>query len=482
MEVNSLFWLVLALLLFIFQIATILLLEFRNPAKAVAWLMILFIFPMIGFVMYYFLAKEYTNRRTVQRKGRRMLGELKRDISVKARLAQETNDLPNPEIHREDRLFALLHNIPGSPITTCNEVQVLAGAEETYTSMLKALQAAEKHIHVEYYILRSDEIGREFADVLIHKARQGLEVRLIYDGVGSYDMDPAFLKPMRDAGVMIYCFLPPHVAFFDKRANYRNHRKIVVVDGKIGYIGGINIGDEYLGKDRRYGHWRDTHLRIEGDAVFFLQHTFITDWSFVSSEKLANARYFPEHECAGTEHVQIISSGPDTAWAPILEVYLGAIGAAKERIYITTPYFIPDPSLNMALKTAAVSGIDVRIILPGETTDSKLVYWASMSYVSELLQAGVRLYRYKNGFMHAKVILIDRMLASVGTANVDMRSFFKNFEVNAFLLDRQSIDQLDRDLAQDFADSEEIRFEIFDQRSRLQRMKEVLARLLSPLF
>jgi cardiolipin synthase A/B len=479
--VSGLFWLVFALILFIFQIVTILLLEFRHPTKTVAWLLILFIFPIIGFVMYYFLAKEYTHRRTVRRKGQRMLGELRRDLNHKARLAQEINDLPNQEIHREDRLFALLHNIPSSPITKCNEVKVLSDPKEAFASILEALEGAQRHIHLEYYTIRADDIGRRFQQLLIAKARQGVEVRLIYDGVGSYELPQAYLKPLREAGVLTYCFLPPLVAFFDKRANYRNHRKIVVVDGQTGFLGGVNIGDEYLGKDPKLSPWRDTHLRIEGDAVYYLQHTFLTDWGFVSGEKLASPEYFPEHVCEGDEHVQIVSSGPDTAWAPILEVYLGAIGAAKEQIYIATPYFIPDSSVNMALKTAAVSGIDVRIVLPG-VTDSQLVYLASMSYVTELLQAGVRFYRYKEGFMHAKIMLIDRMLASVGTANMDMRSFFSNFEINALLFDRKSVSKLEQDFLHDFERSEEIELELFEQRPRLQRFKEVLARLLSPLF
>jgi cardiolipin synthase A/B len=476
-----LFWLVLALILFVFQIATILLLEFRHPSKTVAWLMILFIFPIIGFVMYYFLAKEYTNRRTVRRKGQRVLGELRRDLNHKARLAQEMNELPNPEIRREDRLFALLHNIPSSPITKCNEVEVFSETEEAFASILEAMERAQKHIHLEYYTIRADDIGRRFQRLLIEKARQGVEIRLIYDGVGSYELDQGYIKPLRDAGVFTYCFLPPLVAFFDKRANYRNHRKIVVVDGQVGFLGGINIGDEYLGKNPKLSPWRDTHLRLEGDAVYYLQHTFLTDWGFVSGESLASSEYFPEHECQGDEHVQIVSSGPDTAWAPILEVYLGTIGAAKKHIYIATPYFIPDSSVNMALKTAAVSGVDVRILLPG-VTDSQLVYLASMSYVTELLQSGVRFYRYKKGFMHAKVMLVDRMLASVGTANMDMRSFFSNFEINALLFDSKSISRLEQDFLRDFGNSEEILLESFERRPRVQRIKEVLARLLSPLF
>lgn len=474
-------WLLVGLVLFIFQIATILVLEFRRPAKAVAWLMVLFIFPFIGFVAYYFMAQEYSHRRKVRRKDRRVLGELRRDLMRRARVARESHELPNPELHQEDRLFTLLHNIPSSPITRCNDVEVLSTAQRTYDSILEAMSRAERHIHVEYYILRSDETGRRFRNKMIEKAREGVEVRLIVDGVGSYELDGRFVRELREAGVQVYVFLPPLLAFFDKRANYRNHRKIVVVDGRTGFLGGVNVGNEYLGKDPKLGEWRDTHLRLDGDAVYFLQHVFLTDWGFVSGERLASSRYFPEHDCMGSKHVQVIPSGPDTQWDSILEVYLGTFAAAKRRIYIATPYFIPDPGVEMALKTAAISGIDVRIILPG-VNDSKVVYWASLSYVQELLQVGVRFYRYRRGFMHAKVLLIDSMLASVGTANLDMRSFFSNFEINAVLFDAETLAKLERDFQRDLLDSEEIVLEAFERRPRTQRAKEVLARLLSPLF
>lgn len=475
-------WVVIALTVFIFQIATILILEFRRPSKTVAWLMILFIFPVIGFVMYYFLAQEYKQRRRVRHLAGRTMEIVRQQIEQYSKVAHHAHELSNISMHNQQRLFGLLKNLPDCPITQCNETMILTNAQDTYEAMKQAIEQAQDHIHVEYYIIRSDRIGYEFQKLLIAKAKQGVKVRLIYDGVGSYDLERAFLKEMVEAGVEIRSFLPPFIAFFDKRVNYRNHRKIVVVDGKIGFVGGINIGDEYLGSDPRLGFWRDTHMRMQGDAVYYMQATFWNDWAFVSGTPLTDPeRYFPRHNCPGEEQVQIISSGPDTYWDGILEMFFAAITSASERIYITSPYFIPDSSIGIALKTAAVSGVDVRILFPG-IPDSRLVNWASLSYVEELMQAGVKFYQYQTGFIHAKIMIIDRIFATLGTANMDMRSFFSNFELNAVMFDKKTIDRLEADFITDLHNSKQMILSEFEQRSRLQKSKEVLARLLSPLL
>jgi cardiolipin synthase len=251
----------------------------------------------------------------------------------------------------------------------------------------------------------------------------------------------------------------------------------------IGFVGGINIGDEYLGKDSKLGYWRDTHLQVHGDSVYFLQRTFATDWAFASGAPMPEEEFFPEHDCheGEKEHMQMIASGPDAPWDAVQEVFFSAMANAKRRIYITTPYFIPDPSIATALKTAAFSGIDVRIILP-LAADSKIIHWASLSYIKEFTQAGVRFYQYRKGFVHAKTLIIDHMLGTVGTANMDMRSFFSNFEIVAVLYERGSINRLERDFQQDMKDSIEIDPEAFANRSRFKRGREVIARLLSPLF
>jgi len=474
-------WLVVALLLFIFQIITILFHEFRYPAKTVAWLVILFIFPIIGFIMYYFLAKEYTHRKKVRRKGLRYIPDPFHEGRRYAASQPQDESWLDDGLTKDSRLYALLNNIPSSSVTKQNEVKVLTNAENAYAAILEAMEKAASYIHFEFYTIRHDATGRQFQQLLIRKAKQGVKVRCIFDGIGSYQLENRFLNELRQAGVEAYIFLPPLIAFFDKRMNYRNHRKIVVVDGTVGYLGGINIGNEYLGGNRKLGFWRDTHLELVGDAVYSLQYTFLADWHFASGQRLTDSSLFPEHDNPGRKRVQIISSGPDAHWDAILEMYFGAIAAAKKRIFITTPYFVPDPSVSMGLKTAAVSGVDVRIIFPSRS-DSKIVNWASLSYFEELMQAGVRFYFYEKGFMHAKVIIIDNILASVGTANMDMRSFFSNFELNAVLFDKESIQRLEADFLQDLKDSKEIKLDVFEKRSRLQKGKEVMARLLSPLF
>lgn len=480
-EVKSLLWLVIALLIFIFQIATILLVEFRHPSKSVAWLVILFVLPIVGFIMYYFLAKQYTQRRKVRYKGEQMIEKTQYFIYKQSKVVRNIEDLSNHQFHHEKRLFGLLKNIPDAPITGCNETVILTNGDETYPAILEAMEQAEHHVHVEYYTIRSDIIGNQFKDVLIRKARQGVEIRVIYDGIGSYDLKKSYIEELIKAGVKVGCFLPPFIALFDKRINYRNHRKIVVVDGKKGFLGGINIGDEYLGKDTKLGFWRDTHMYFQGDAVYFLQQTFLRDWYFVMGERIKDESYYPPHECLGDEQVQVISSGPDKHWDAILEMMFAAITTAKQRIWIASPYFIPDETLLMALKTAAFSGVDVKILYPA-VPDSILVKYASISYFEELMQAGVRFYVYKKGFIHAKVLLIDHLLTSVGTANMDMRSFFSNFEINAVMFDLKTIHRIEKDFHQDFLDSEELLLHDFEKRSRIQRGKEVAARLLSPLL
>ncbi len=475
-------WVILGLFTFIFQIAIILIAEFRHPSKSIAWLMVLFMLPIIGFVIYYFMAKEYKRRLKMRRTDRELKKAGVDRFIPHSHIVRQIHELHNPNIHKELRLFGLLQHIPNSPITMCNETKLYTNGNELFELMFRALRNARHHIHMEYYILRADQIGQALKHLLITKAKEGVEVRLLYDGIGSYHLSDAYLRDLEQAGVECRVFLPPSIAFFDKRMNYRNHRKITVIDGQLGFLGGFNIGDEYLGRDSSVGYWRDTHIQLKGDAVYFLQRTFLMDWAFVSRQYLFHrSELFPEHDSGGHEHIQIIASGPDNQMDTILNVFFSAISAAKQRIYITSPYFIPDHSIFIALKTAAISGVDVRILIP-MVPDSKLVHYASLSYLEELMQAGVRFYRYTKGFIHAKTLVVDQMLATVGTANMDMRSFFSNFELNALIFDTHTIDQLELDFLSDLKESEEVHYNDFVKRSRFQKSKEVLARLLSPLL
>lgn len=454
------------------------------PSRAVAWIFILYMTPVIGALIYYFVAGKYTRRKTVRRKGPQLRAEMKQVWYEQIKSFKLTSSDITDSLTAEplpNRLGRLLESIPDSPITMRNRVRVLYNGAETYDSILAAMEEAQEHIHIEYYTIRSDHAGQRFIEMMKRKASQGVEVRLLCDGVGSRQMKKGDISALREAGVYVSFFLPPWIALLDKRINYRNHRKVVVIDSRIGFVGGINIGDEYLGAHPKLGYWRDTHLKIEGDAVKSLQYIFLNDWLISTGEAVMRPAYFSHPAQKGSQSVQIIFSGPDTEWDTILEVYFSAISTARKYVWVTTPYFIPDPSILMALKTAALSGVEVKIIFP-KIPDSVLVRWAALSYLEELMQAGVKFYQYTRGFVHSKCIVIDGSIAMVGTANMDMRSFFSNFEINAVLFDAATIRRLESDFQGDLLDCEEVLYDRFVARSFPDKIKEAVGRILSPLL
>ena len=334
---------------------------------------------------------------------------------------------------------------------------------------------------MEYYIIRDDRIGRTIAEILIRKARAGLEVRVIYDAVGSWRLSRTTLRRMHDAGVRTAAFEPVRFPWFTTRVTHRNHRKIVVVDGKIGFTGGINVADRYV-HGTKFGPWRDTHLRIEGDAVNMLQAIFMTDWYFVSGKELLNdEKYFPKSRIRTRSPMQIASSGPDSDWASIMQAFFAAINKARKSIYISTPYFLPNQAILTALKVAALSGVDVRIILPFRS-DSKIVYWASRSYIGEMLDAGIKVYFFCKGFNHSKILIIDDNFCSVGSANMDIRSFEDNFEVSAIMYDPKVAEELTGYFLGDIGNSVAVTPESWENRPNLHAVYESLARLASPLL
>lgn len=476
------YWIIFLLCLYFVQTALLLVLEYRHPNKALAWLAILLVLPVAGLLMYYFLARQYGQKRRISRQPKEAWEMLRRDMD-RLTLFYRPGEGGFREIERAPRLSGLLLHLPGAPVTRRNRVEFYHAGEEFFTALLEAMEQAEDHIHMEYYIFRDDSIGRQFQELMIKKARQGVEIRLVYDGIGSLSLPESSLRRLEEAGVQTGCFLPPAIALLDKRLNFRNHRKITVVDGKTGFLGGFNIGDEYMGLDPHLGFWRDTHIKVEGDAVYRLQYTFLKDWFLVKGAVLTDGRLFPEHGVGeeNGELVQIVNSGPDSKWDAILELYFSAIAAGERRIWLATPYFIPEDGISLALKTAAISGADVRLILP-DVPDSRLVYWASLSYLEELLQAGIKVFLYQGGFIHAKVLIVDEKLATVGTANMDMRSFFSNFEQNAVLFDRHLIARLAGQFQLDLRKCREMSEADFRNRPVWKRGREIAARLLAPLF
>lgn len=416
--------------------------------------------------------------------GRETSGEYEKAAERLSACAGSPGELGNPAMAEQEQLLRLLQKCSGRPVTLGNQVKVLTNGQETFASILHEIEQARHHIHLDYYTIRDDGIGRKFLKLLTAKAKAGIEVRVLYDGIGSVNLSKRYVQELKQSGVQVNCFLPAGTALLQRLLNRRNHSKIAVIDGKVGFVGGINIGDEYLGKDKKLGFWRDTQLRLEGDAVYFLQELFMKDWEIAANERLpVHAAYMPEHDpddCL-PEPVLIVSSGPDRSGEPILETAFAAVKAAKTSVSISTPYFIPDESLLAVLGNAAKSGVDVRLIIPG-IGDTQLVLWATLSYVERMLEAGVRVYRYEKGFIHAKVMIVDDLLAVVGTANMDMRSFHSNFEQNAVLFDLATIKHLKQDFEQDLLDSRELDLDGFRRRRKKEKAAEAAARLLSPLL
>ncbi|SFE12434.1 cardiolipin synthase [Paenibacillus catalpae] len=470
---------IMLLLLYSVQPAVILWMERRIPARAAAWIVLALVLPFLGFAGYWMIGRS---RRV--KAGQDISREYEQAAERLSICATSPGELGQTGMLEQEKLLRLLHVCSGRPVTLGNQVKVLTNGRETFASILEEMGQALHHIHLDYYTIRDDGIGRQFLDLLTAKARAGIEVRVLYDGIGSVNLSKRYIRELKQSGVQVSCFLPARVALLKRLLNSRNHSKIVVIDGKIGFVGGINIGDEYLGKDKRLGFWRDTQLRLEGDSVYFLQELFMKDWELAAKERLpVHAGYMPEHDPddALQEPVLIVSSGPDRSGEPILETAFAAVKAAKSSVYISTPYFIPDESLLAILGSAAKSGVDVRLIIPG-IADTQLVLWATLSFVERMLEAGVRVYRYEKGFIHAKVMIVDELLAVVGTANMDMRSFHSNFEQNAVLFDPGTIKHLKQDYEQDLLDSRELDLAGFRQRRKKEKAAEAAARLLSPLL
>lgn len=456
--------------------AIIIILERRDPSKTLAWLLVLIFLPIIGFILYLTFGRQIRRRRLSSKKIRQNAFIFPLDASYKESLMAISYMPPSKE-----RLMQLVINNTDFPITLHNEVQILNNGNEIFPSMFEAMENATKHIYVETFILREDGTGNKLARLLIKKATEGLDVRLLFDGLGSRKLSAGYIQKLLDSGVDARPFFPVKLPLMQTTLNYRNHRKILVIDGKIGFLGGVNIGDEYLGLDPKVGPWRDTHLRIDGNAVHYLNQIFLQDWNFVCGIKNYTLPTADLIHSPGNKLVHITASGPDTQWASIMQVYYYAIATAEKSIFLTSPYFIPNESIQTALKTAALSGVSVKIILPGNP-DHKPLLWAAMSYMDDLLDAGVEIYLYRHGFVHSKVLAIDGLISSVGSANMDQRSFSLNFEANALIFNKEITEQLETDFITDLLESEKIDYEKFKNRPIYRKIVESVARILSPLL
>ncbi len=455
----------------------------KDPKSVWAWLLILYFIPVLGFLFYLLIGTDMYKRKMFRTK------EIEDKISDAIR-HQETiiknRELAviYPEMKDYGDLVLYHLRVSNAILTDDNEVKFFVDGKDKFASLLEDLKKAESSIHIQYYIIKDDEAFAPILEVLEQKVSQGVEVRILFDGMGSRFIKSKRWKEIRAKGILTAEFFPAVFGRLQLRANYRNHRKIVVIDGKIGYVGGFNLAREYMGLDEKFGYWRDTHMRIVGSAVSSLQVRFILDWNFAQrGNTLSFDKYLTEsgmNPAAGCP-VQIVTSGPDSLEQSIRDTYLRLIHKAKHSIDIQTPYFIPDEAIMSALLIAVNSGVEVRIMIPCKP-DHPFVYWATYSYVGELVLQGAKCYTYMDGFLHAKGIIVDEKVLSYGTANMDIRSFALNFEVNAIIYDERKAKEMAGYFEKDLEKSKLITRNMYLGRNLLVRIKEQVSRLLSPLL
>lgn len=465
----------------ILAIVANMLLENRNPLKTHSYFLVMLLLPVIGMIIYLFFGQQIRKRKIFSKKKLIHLafGKVYVDKflnpNFKASIPQD------PEAVNFDKLTAFLsHDL--SPLSSNNTVQILKNGEEKFPLLIQALREAKSHIHIEYYIYSDDDIGKQVSEILIEKAEAGVEVRLMVDGVGSLTLKRKFFKKLEAAGIQVKVFMPVLFPLFTSKINYRDHRKIVVIDGEKGFTGGLNLDDRYLNNGKHELFWRDTHLMIKGDAVKSLQFLFIVNWMFVSKEVFnVTKKYFPKIKFKENKYVQINGSGPDWELASIMDSFFLAINSAKKNIRIVTPYFIPNESILNAVLMAARSGIDVEMMLPMKS-DSWIVQSASMSLLESLLKSNIKVYFYTKGFLHSKVLTVDNYFSSVGTANMDMRSFDLNYEVNTYMYNSQLAQELNQQFEEDKKECIQIVLEDWQKRNLRKKLIESAARLLAPLL
>ncbi|WP_452223398.1 cardiolipin synthase [Lacinutrix chionoecetis] len=469
---------------YLLAISAVITILFRNinPTKTLTYIIALVFFPFLGLLVYYLFGQEYRKNKIFNRKhilNQNIIKKLNNDLEQNK---QELDELEDDFLNDKIRLVKLLQKSDKAPLTLCNSVKILKNGEVKFKHLFEDLKAATHHIHIEYYIVKDDEIGSELLNILCDKAKEGIEVRLSVDDVGA-DISAKMKTKLKDSGVEFYSFMPVLFPKFTGRMNYRNHRKIAIIDGTIGYVGGINISDNYVNKPDKKDYWRDTSLRIEGEAIVTLQVQFLTNWQFVSDSEINDVtkHYFPNKECKDRVAVQIAASGPDTDWSNIMDVIFSAIVSADDYIYLTTPYFIPNDELIMALQIASRSGIDVRLLIPDES-DSWIAKHATNSYLQRLFRADIKVYRYTKGFIHAKTMVVDDVFSTIGTSNMDYRSFNINFEINAVIYNKETSKELKKIYLEDLKNAEEMDPEIWEKRSKFNKLKEAYCKLWAPLL
>lgn len=446
--------------------------ENRNPVKSLAWVTVLILLPLVGVVLYLFFGRSIKNTRMISRRNRRRLRRAERTA-----LSEANERTLSPEARQQIRLAKSLESAEYYP---GNDIKVYTDGASKFEALIDDLSKAKRYINLQYYIILDDEIGTRVADVLIERARAGVAVHVIYDNVGSLDTHRRYFKRMRAAGIEVYPFFKVSFPPFGTRINWRNHRKICVIDGEVGYIGGMNIADRYITGGKCFDSWRDTHLRLVGPAVASLQYAFAVDWNFMG-QPLLDDSVEQDNPAPGDMGVQLITSGPTSQWSNIAMMYHKAIANARHRVYIQTPYFLPTEGLLKALQAAALARVDVRIMMP-RRTDSRLLQYASFSYIAECLSAGIKIYLYNPGMMHAKTLIVDDEIVSVGSTNFDFRSFEHNFEANLFVYSPRFTQEMAEIFHRDMRQCTRLYQATWSRRRRSLKVAESVVRLLSPIL
>lgn len=455
----------------IFLILGIVLAENRNPVKSLAWITVLLLLPVVGIILYIFFGRNIRNTRMISRRNRRRLKRAER---------YRNPDLSSLGLREQtQQQIRLARSLCDAQFFPGNDIRVFTSGQAKMAALEADLRAATQYINLQYYIFTDDNIGRRIADILMEKARQGVKVRVIYDHVGSFRTGNRFWRRMKKAGVECHPFFKVTLPVFGSRINWRNHRKLVIIDGKVGYVGGMNIADRYITGGKKFKTWRDAHLRVIGPAVRSLQYSFAVDWNFMGMPLIEDE--VPETPETGEMGAQLVTSGPTSSWSNDELIYQRAIASAQKRIFIQTPYFLPTDGLLKALQTAALSRVDVRIILP-QHSDSRMLDYASFSYIAECLRSGIKIYLYEDGMMHAKTMIVDDEIAAVGSTNFDFRSFEHNFEVNMFIFSRQFNERMTSIFMSDLRHSRRLLQSQWARRSFFHKAAESVVRLLSPIL
>lgn len=455
----------------------------RDPKSVWAWLLLLYFIPILGFIFYLFLGQDFRKRKMFRIK--ELEDQLNEAIRQQEHQIKETS-LEDLDERIKDYTDLIMYNLEtsGAMLTNDNDVDIFVDGNDKFNALKEDLRNAKHFIHMQYYIIRNDVLFSQIKDILMEKAAEGVEVRLLFDAMGCRYVNHKVWKQLNAKGIKTAEFFPAILGRLQLRINYRNHRKIVVIDNKVAYVGGFNVAKEYIDLDKKFGHWRDTHLRLKGSAVLGLQMRFILDWNYAAKENLLqNPKVFTGIEPGNRDfcEMQIISSGPDNTSQQIRDNYMRLITKAKKSIYIQTPYFIPDESIFNALLIAIRSGIEVNVMIPC-MPDHPFVYWATYSYVGDLVMAGAKCYTYNNGFLHSKGIIVDGKVLCYGTANMDIRSFALNFEVNAVVYDKEKAQEMENLFKEDLQHCRQITRDYYAGRSLKIRLKEQVCRLLSPLL